>query len=96
MNKFMNEYNRKMEAINTNPKYFGIVISILGIFILLGAICNSNFIFGDGSEPKTFNLQKRHGGVSMFGRTVARIIVGIFGIFMLIFGMFWFFAYPKN
>jgi uncharacterized membrane protein len=85
-----------MEIINNNPKYFGIIICILGIFILLGAIFNSNFIFGDGSEPKSFNLKKIRGWVSMFGRTVTRIIVGIFGIFMLIFGIFWFFAYPQK
>jgi hypothetical protein len=87
-----------MQIINffkTKPQYFGFIISIFGVLMLLGAIFNANFIFGDGSGPKSFNLTKIIGIVSMFGRLPARIIVGIMGIFMIIFGIFWFLAYQK-
>jgi hypothetical protein len=75
-----------------NPRYIGFFIIAMGIFMILTAIKNWEWVFGGIG----MNLKKIQGIGNFFGRGIARVVAGIFGTFCVIFGIFWFFAYSKN
>jgi small neutral amino acid transporter SnatA (MarC family) len=83
----MNDILEKITAfIEVNPQYMGIFYVAVGVFMLLAAIKNWEWVFGGHS----FNLKKIQGISKMFGRSVARIVAGIFGLFCIFFGIWWF------
>ena len=77
------------EVLSKYPQLFGIVFCFFGILMLVGAIKNWEWLLGGPS----WNLQKIEGISNFFGRTVARIVSGIFGITAIIAGIVWFVVY---
>jgi hypothetical protein len=75
-----------------NPKYAGIFIALLGVFMITASIFNWNWVFAGHS----FNLKKIEGISNMFGRGAARVIFFIFGLFLIVFGFFWWFLLSKS
>ena len=71
-----------------NPKNFGYVFIALGILLLLGAICNWQWMV---KSRHTYNLSKIDGWTNWFGPTVGRILYGMVGAAFLIWGILWFF-----
>lgn len=70
--------------------YGGFFFIIMGIFMLVMAITNSNMLFGNS---KTFNVNKIQGWVNLFGRNTTRVIVMFMGVFLIGFGIFWLWAF---
>ena len=65
-----------------NPAAYGIFFILLGVFLLLGAIFDWNWLFGNVSQ--TFNTRKIDGLVNLFGRKTARVVFGAL-CFLIIF-----------
>jgi hypothetical protein len=66
-----------------NPKFLGIFVILVGIFILMASIFNWNWIFSGHS----WNLKKIEGISNFFGRGIARLFFGIGGIGIIILGI---------
>jgi hypothetical protein len=66
-----------------NPKFIGIFVILVGVFILMASIFNWNWIFSGHS----WNLKKIEGISNFFGRGFARIWFGIGGIGIIILGI---------
>jgi hypothetical protein len=75
-----------------NPQLLGIFVIAFGIFVIVLALSNAEWFFGNSL---TFNLEKVQGWIRFFGRNITRVIIGIFGIFMIIFGIFWIIAIKR-
>jgi hypothetical protein len=83
----------KLKAFLTEkPQYFGIFFILIGIGGLVSAIVDAHWLFGDVSGV-TYNLKKIDGWVNFFGRKPARVISGVFSVFVIFAGIFWFWAY---
>ena len=83
---------KNFDASPNNPQLLGIFLIILGIFLIVLAITNPDWFFGNSLS---FNLEKIEGWIKFFGRNPSRIIIGLFGIFLIGFGAFWIFAIKK-
>ena len=83
----------KLKIILTkNPHYFGIFIVFVGVLVLLSAITDANWLFGNVNTTD-YNLEKIDGWVNFFGRKTARVISGVFSVVVILGGIFWFWAY---
>jgi len=80
------------EFITKNPQYFGIFISLVGVVILIAAIKDAHWLFGDVNRV-SYNLKTIDGWVNFFGRKTARIIAGVFSVGTIIAGVVWFWIY---
>jgi hypothetical protein len=80
---------RKKSFFQENPHYFGIVFVLIGILILVSAIIDAHWLFGDVSDV-TYNLDKIDGWVNMFGREIARVLAGIGSIVLILAGIYWY------
>jgi hypothetical protein len=89
MNKETDVFERLRQFFTNNPQYFGIVLVIFGVFMLLAAIKNWEWVF----KGHSFNTKKLEGISNMWGRGVARIVAGVGGISCIIFGIVWFMIY---
>ena len=79
-------------CVNAHPELFGILFLIIGVVILVSALLDANWLFGDVSGS-TYDLRKIDGWVNMFGRKTARVVAGIGGITVCIAGVVWFVIY---
>ena len=73
------------------PQLFGIVFCFFGILLLLAAIKNWEWLLGGPS----WNLEKLEGISNFYGRTVARIVSGVFGVSAIVAGIVWFVIYSR-
>ena len=80
------------ETLTENPHYFSFFIVFVGVLILLAAIFDWNWLFGN-VNTLDYNMGKIDGWVNMFGRKTARIISGVFSVLVIFCGLFWFWAY---
>jgi uncharacterized membrane protein YidH (DUF202 family) len=80
------------DLFTENPHYFGFFIVFVGVLVLLAAIFDWNWLFGNVSGV-TYNLKKIDGWVNWFGRRNARIISGVFAVLLILGGLFWFLLY---
>lgn len=72
----------------SHPEFFGFVFIGIGILLIVGVICNWDWILeGDG---RVFNIAWFS---NVFGRTAARIIYGILGLLFILIGLIWFVLY---
>ncbi len=60
-------------------KIFFSLVGLIGIFSLLGALFNWNFLYARG-RGKAF--------VENFGQTIARLIYGVFGVLVIAFSIY--------
>ena len=75
------------EFFRTNPSCAGLIPIIFGAIIIIGAVCNWNWVLeGDGSD---FNLAWLS---NLKGRTYARVVCGLFGLLLIILGLIWIFV----
>ena len=74
------------EILTKNPHYFGLFVAFVGVFMLLAAIYDWNWIFGNVNKVD-YNLQKIDGWVNFFGRKAARIISGVFSVLVILTGL---------
>lgn len=68
------------------PIILPLICIAIGVFFLLAAIFNWNWIFGDVS-PSTYDLKKIDGWINIFGRKTARIVASLIGIFIIFIGI---------
>jgi hypothetical protein len=87
----MNLENAK-EFLTENPHFFGIFIALFGLVMLVSAIVDANWLFGD-VNTLDYNLKKIDGWVNFFGRRNARIISGIGSALTILAGIAWFLIY---
>ena len=80
------------ETLTENPHYFGFFIVFVGVLVLLAAIFDWNWLFGN-VNTLDYNMKKIDGWVNIFGRKTARIISGVFSVLVILCGLFWFWAY---
>lgn len=80
------------DFLSVHPYYFGIFFALIGIGLLLSAVYDANWLFGDVNRT-TYNMKRIDGWVNFFGRKTARIITGISSIIVILGGIFWFWAY---
>jgi len=78
--------------LTANPHFLGIFFAFAGVVVLISAIIDANWLFGDVNTT-TYNLEKIDGWVNFFGRKPARIIAGVFAVLTILGGLFWFWAY---
>ena len=78
-----------------NPHYFGIVFVLIGLLILISAIVDAHWLFGDVSDV-TYDMGKVDGWVNFFGRDIARVIAGASAITVIIAGIVWFILYKQR
>ena len=71
------------------PQYYGVFFCLIGIFMIISAIKNWEWVLGGHS----WNLSKIEGISNFFGRKFARVVMGIFGAIIIIAGIIWFFVY---
>ena len=81
------ELTTTFSAENIKP-YSGLIIVIIGVFLLLAAIFNWDFVFKD--KANSFNSQKIAGWVNLFGRNTTRVFVGLSALLVIILGLIWF------
>ncbi|MDR1390717.1 MAG: hypothetical protein LBJ31_12175 [Treponema sp.] len=89
MNRKLNIFERLRQFFINNPHYFVIVLVIFGVFMILAAVKNWEWVF----KGNSFNTKKLEGISNMWGRGVARLVAGIGGIGCTIFGIVWFTIY---
>jgi hypothetical protein len=65
-----------------NPKCFGLFVLLVGVFFLLAAVFNWDWIF----KGHSYNTSKLEGVANMWGRGFARLKCGISGIVCIISG----------
>ncbi len=80
------------QLANFGPQFLGIFVIILGIGVMILSIANPDWFF---SNSKTFNLDKVQGWINFFGRNTTRAIMIFMSLCMIIFGIFWIWAYSK-
>ena len=76
------------EFFYQNPEYFGLFFSAMGIFLLIGVICDWDWIIENGEgimDP--VKMAKR------WGRKGARIWMGILSTLCILLGLLYFVAY---
>jgi uncharacterized membrane protein YidH (DUF202 family) len=78
-------FDRIGKILKENPKYFGIFLIVVGVFMLAASICNWNWVF----HSHSFNLNKIQGISNMFGRGFARFLFGIGGLVITVLGIGW-------
>jgi hypothetical protein len=76
------------QFLSENPLRSGVLIVAAGILLLLAAVCNWNWLFGDVT-PMTYNTGKIDGMVNLFGRKTARIVCGILSVLTIAGGLVW-------
>ena len=81
------------ELLTKNPQYFGLLVVIVGVVMLISAIKGAKWLFEDDVSAVTYNMKKIDGLINMFGKKVARIIVGIGSVVAIIAGIVWFWIY---
>jgi len=74
------------QFLSDNPAVYGIFLFLLGLFLLLGAIFDWNWIFGNISRTN-YDFGKIDGMVNFFGRKTARVISGVFFALMMLGGV---------
>ena len=87
--KKINMFERIKDFFSKHPQLFGIIFCLSGILMLVAAIKNWEWLLGGSS----WNLQKIEGISNFFGRTIARIVAGVFGGIVIIAGIVWFIIY---
>ena len=84
----------KLENLFTeNPHYFGLLIVVFGVVMLISAIRGAKWLFEKDVNKLTYNMKKVDGRINMFGKKAARIIVGIGSVGIIIAGLVWFWIY---
>ncbi len=86
MEESENIFDQVREFFTHHPLYFGIFLVIIGIGLLLTAIYDGEWLFGN---TRLYNLQKVDGWVNFFGRKTARIFVGIMAFVLMASGIVW-------
>lgn len=76
------------EYIASNPVWGGVLIIAIGLFLLLAAIFDWSFIFGDVNRSN-YNPEKLDGIINLFGRKTARVVCGILSIVVIGAGILW-------
>ncbi|MFR9165931.1 MAG: immunity 17 family protein [Dysgonomonas sp.] len=71
-----------------NKALGGVFFIAVGIMLIVGAVKNWNWIFGDVS-PVTYDLTKLDGIINIFGRKTARVFAGIGGVILILCGIAW-------
>ena len=79
--------NKMQQLFAKYPALIGVVVSLVGLFLFLGAVFDWNWMFGDVSRA-TYDPGKIDGLVNLFGRKTARIVFGIFCFFVFLLGIF--------
>lgn len=76
------------EFLQNNPIWTNLFFVAIGLFLLIASIRDWNWIFGEviGSS---YNLNKVDGWVNLFGRKTARIMLGTFGVLIIIGAIAW-------
>ena len=74
---------------------YGIFLIMLGVFLLLGAIFDWHWIFGNIS-PVNYDLGKVDGLVNFFGRKTARVVLAILSISVMAGGVVWIYIHLKK
>jgi hypothetical protein len=75
-----------------NPHFVGIFFALVGVVLLISAIKDANWLFGN-VNTLDYNLKKVDGWVNFFGRKAARVIVGFMSILVILAGIVWFWVY---
>ena len=81
-----NNMENIQQFLSDNPVIYGIFLFLLGLFLLLGAIFDWNWIYGNVS-PVNYDWGKIDGIVNCFGRKTARIILGTFSVLVMLGGV---------
>jgi hypothetical protein len=76
-----------------NPAYFGIIIIVFGIVLLISAIKGSKWLFEKDVSGSTYSLDKIDGWINIFGKKTARIMVAISSVILILSGIVWFWIY---
>ena len=74
------------QYLSDNPVIYGIFLFLLGLFLLLGAVFDWNWIFGNVSRIN-YDFGKIDGLVNFFGRKAARFIFGAVCVFIMLSGV---------
>ena len=74
------------QFLSDNPVIYGIFLFLLGLFLLLGAVFDWNWIFGNVSRIN-YDFGKIDGLVNFFGRKTARFIFGAVCVFIMLSGV---------
>ena len=74
------------QFLSDNPVVYGVFLFLLGLFLLLGAISDWNWIYGNISQVN-YDLGKIDGMVNIFGRKTARVVCGVFSVLMMFGGV---------
>ena len=83
------------QYLSDNPAAYGTFLILLGLFLLLGAVFDWNWIFGDVS-PVNYSFRKIDGIINFFGRKTARVLFGIVSVAIMLGGILWIYASLKN
>lgn len=76
------------DFFQNNPHYFGLILLLAGLVLLIGVIKDWSWIFqGDG---RVFNIEWFS---TTFGRKGARVVMGILAVVLVLLGGIWFFLY---
>ena len=78
-----------------NPHYFGVLFVLIGLLVLISAVVDAHWLFGDVSDV-TYDMGKVDGWVNFFGRDIARVIAGAFAVLMIAAGVVWFILYRQR
>jgi len=74
------------QFLKDNPVIYGIFLILLGLFLLLGAVFDWNWLFGNVSRTN-YNARKIDGLVNLFGRKTARVVFGALCFLMILGGV---------
>ena len=88
----MEKIYKEIESFFMNdPANFGYVFMAAGIFLLVAAIQNWEWMMK--SNPNTYNLEKIDGWTNFFGSKVGRIMHGVAGVVIFLCGVVWLVAF---
>lgn len=88
MEKISEFFNNLFENVQGKPAIAGLVISSIGLFLLLAVIFDADWMLEGGNG--FFNIASIS---KMFGRNVARVLMGIVCIILIVAGITLVWAY---
>lgn len=87
MESIRNIFEKITTFFRENPQYAKLILPLFGVLLLVGAICNWEWLFEN--DGRVFNLAWVKYNIS---ETFARILVGGIGVLLIILGVILYFT----
>lgn len=90
INQFFDNF---FNQVQQNPQWAGLLIFTLASLMLVAVIMDANWMLEGGNGRNIFNIATIS---KWFGRTTARVLMGLLSITLMTCGLVFYFLYPQG